>query len=763
MKALTFPQGALCVAMALMVSVGVAHGRTIRVDDDGVADYRSIKAAVAAAQSGDTIAIASGRYTGPDARDIVIAGKSLTIRSGDPNSPGIVAATVIDCQADDDFGHRFIEISPGTGVELTLAGLTIVNGSGGFAGGAVLCEGANLSVVNCTFNNNSVQWWGGALSCVDSSAVVKGCTFTNNASVAMHGGAVFSRDSVVSLTHCTFLKNTGNAVQSYDSNLTIVRCTFESNVGREGGALSSYGTLEVPAYLNLAGCTFVENVADATGGAVHGSMLEATITTCTFRANIAGADGGALYNHRSSPSINNCAFIRNTAGGLGGAIANRSQSSPEIIHATLVNNEADRGGAVAGRYQGHVLISHSILWNNRAARGNNVYLEQSTQGTVEYSDVETAQLSIHAEPGSALNWGPGNLNANPLFSGAHLDDYHLSPDSPCVDSGDPDYVPDFEATDVDGHPRLFGKSVDMGSYEYQGLGPVYRFWSPTVNKHFYTMSGLERDKLINKFSDVWQFEEIAYYAFYKNTADNLVPVYRFWSPTLNSHMWTTREAERAKLIEEYPDVWTYEGIAFYAYAPGKQPLGAAPVYRFWSAKRGYHFYTMSESEKGRYLTDYPNIWTFEGVAYYAYAKPYQPIEVTYDFAGGAEEVWYTMTLAAYVDGLEAEIDAPEVRLNTTSAWMRLKTDFMSRTVTLNGFRAQGQATQHSATIRQSGSHGLSIPFTMSVEAVFASQTPRGPFAVDPLTGTFADFADARESLAAEGETYSYNGSIRMRD
>ena len=78
-----------------------------------------------------------------------------------------------------------------------------------------------------------------------------------------------------------------------------------------------------------------------------------------------------------------------------------------------------------------------------------------------------------------------------------------------------------------------------------------------------------------------------------------------------------------------------------------------------------------------------------------------------------------------------------------SAWMRLKTDFMSRTATLNGFRAQGQVSQHSATIRQSGSHGLSIPFTMSVEAVFASQTPRGPFAVDPISGTFADFADAR--------------------
>ena len=515
--------------------------------------------------------------------------------------------------------------------------------------------------------------------------------------------------------------------------------------------------------MNLAGCTFTENVADTTGGALHSFSLEAMIKACRFTDNTAGGDGGAIYNHRSSPSITNCAFVRNTAGGLGGAVANHTESAPEIIHVTMADNEADTGGAVGSRREGRTLISHSILWNNRATNGSNVYLERDTQITIEYSNIEAAQLSISAESEPALTWGPGNLDANPLFSGPLQDDYHLSPDSPCVDSGDPNFVADREARDLDGRPRLFGKAVDMGSYEYQGLGPVYRFWSPAGSKHFYTISGSERDKLIGKFADVWLFEGIAYYAFLQNTAENLVPVYRFWSPTLGSHIWTTSETERATLLAEPPEVWTDEGIAFYAYAPGKQPLGTAPVYRLWSGRLGHHFYTITESEKDNLLINFPETWESEGIAYYAYAKPYQPIEVTYDFVGGAEEVQYTMTLTAHIDGQEAQIDAPEVRFTTTSAWMRMRTNFMSQTATVNGFHVQSQLPQHVATISQGCPRGLSIPFAMSAEAAFASLTPRGPFGVDPTTGTFADFVDAGENLAAEKETYTYRGAIRLGD
>ena len=102
---------------------------------------------------------------------------------------------------------------------------------------------------------------------------------------------------------------------------------------------------------------------------------------------------------------------------------------------------------------------------------------------------------------------------------------------------------------------------------------------------------------------------------------NARPVYHFTSETLTPHFYTIDRAERDKLIDEQPDVWTYEGRAFSAYPEGKQPDGATPVYRFWSDLLGTHFYTMNESEKEAFLKDYPDLCQYQGIAWYTDKKP----------------------------------------------------------------------------------------------------------------------------------------------
>jgi hypothetical protein len=150
------------------------------------------------------------------------------------------------------------------------------------------------------------------------------------------------------------------------------------------------------------------------------------------------------------------------------------------------------------------------------------------------------------------------------------------------------------------------------------VAPVYRFWSPIHSRHFYTVRKLEQLKLLIIYPLFWTYEGIAYYTLAEVGEPTTRPIYRFWSNALNAHFYTISESEKTKLINNYPDVWTYEGPVFYAFPEGSQPSGASPVYRFWSDILGCHFYTMSQTERDKLINNYPDVWAYEGIAWYAH-------------------------------------------------------------------------------------------------------------------------------------------------
>ena len=155
--------------------------------------------------------------------------------------------------------------------------------------------------------------------------------------------------------------------------------------------------------------------------------------------------------------------------------------------------------------------------------------------------------------------------------------------------------------------------------DIESINPIYRFWSDTLETHFYTISERERQKLIDLYSHVWTYEGIASYASPEGQQlGDTMPVYRFWSGALQTHFYTISESEKNNLIDNYPHVWTSEGIAWYAYSEGQQPADTLPVYRFWSSSLESHFYTMRESEKQKLIDLYSHVWTYEGIAWYSY-------------------------------------------------------------------------------------------------------------------------------------------------
>ncbi|MDM8543771.1 FG-GAP-like repeat-containing protein [Desulfococcaceae bacterium HSG9] len=154
--------------------------------------------------------------------------------------------------------------------------------------------------------------------------------------------------------------------------------------------------------------------------------------------------------------------------------------------------------------------------------------------------------------------------------------------------------------------------------------PVYRFYSPVLLKHLFTIDENEKQHLIDKAADVWRFENIAYYAFHplqynamprlqKNT---LQAVHRFYSEALLTHLFTTDENEKEHLIANAADVWRYEGPAFYV--PTDYQDGMLPVHRFYSENLKVHLFTVDENEKASLIANAAEIWRYEGIAYYVF-------------------------------------------------------------------------------------------------------------------------------------------------
>ncbi len=174
-------------------------------------------------------------------------------------------------------------------------------------------------------------------------------------------------------------------------------------------------------------------------------------------------------------------------------------------------------------------------------------------------------------------------------------------------SGGTDYAPDFYE---------YSRPVTSGDESGLDLpvAPVYRFWSAGFNNaHFFTTSETEAIHVYTSDTN-WAFEGVAFSAYAPDgtTCPGAAPVYRFYSPVFQSHFYTQNEAEKQH-IQQYDRNWNYEGIAYCA-LPTEQP-GTTALYRFWSPGFGKHFYTANPAEAKQLDVNDPN-WDYEGVAFY---------------------------------------------------------------------------------------------------------------------------------------------------
>ncbi len=273
-----------------------------------------------------------------------------------------------------------------------------------------LADGAQLSGFTLTngFPGKASDPWaigsGGGVCCASSNTIVSNCVLVGNS--ALSGGGAYRG--------------------------TLVNCALNGNVARYGAG----------AYdCNLTNCMVEGNFTTIYYGA-GGGVEYGTLDNCTLKNNYAKYGGGA-----NSATLNNCLLVGNSAAYFGGGAYFCALNNCTLAGNAVTEDDRNGGGASACTLRN--CISY---YNSSVGPGNENY------------DSDCTLSFTCAFPLAA---GPGNRTEAPLFVDTNSwNDLRLQAASPCINAGTNAGIP--PGNDLGGNPRVFGGTVDMGAYEYQG-------------------------------------------------------------------------------------------------------------------------------------------------------------------------------------------------------------------------------------------------------------------------------------------------------
>ena len=386
----------------------------------------TIQDTVDAAVDGDQILVTNGVYTNGgrvvygSLTNRVVINKAVTVQSVNGPAVTVIEGYQVPGTTIGDSAMRCVYLTNNA----VLSGFTLTNGATRAAG------------------DGDLEQSGGGAWCESTNARITDCVFTAN--VANNsGGGIFSG----TLFNCTLSINTAGGDGGGAAKAVLNQCTLNGNSTGNNGGGAAGGTLN--------DCLITNNVAWTwNGGGASGS----TLNRCTLTGNSALYGGGAV-----ACTVNNCTLVANGAAYGGGA------DGSDLNNCLVVSNSVNDTGA--GAFDS--TLTNCTVWGNTASDGT---------GGIEGCDAYNC--IIFGNDPANYRWGnldyccteplpgdgSGNFSSDPLLIDPLSGDFHLQSNSPCINQGNDAYVA--STTDLDGNPRIFDGTVDVGAYEFQTSVPL---------------------------------------------------------------------------------------------------------------------------------------------------------------------------------------------------------------------------------------------------------------------------------------------------
>ena len=192
---------------------------------------------------------------------------------------------------------------------------------------------------------------------------------------------------------------------------------------------------------------------------------------------------------------------------------------------------------------------------------------QTASGTVATSAIPYLPTYDEAAASSTLVFRFYNDRDKAFFYTASVAERNLI----IQQSTDPAYTPNDPVW-----PYFYQGATFEQGHTSAGTSPVYRFYNTATGHHFFTTSEAERENVFRESTDpnygapgpLWSynFEGVAFQAYGSPGRVDSQTVFRFYSPTLDRHFFTASadEAQEIRLT----GVWNDEGVGFYGEVPG---------------------------------------------------------------------------------------------------------------------------------------------------------------------------------------------------